>query len=99
MAKFKPTTSELDYKERHYQYGVCKERDFPTRGKISTIFFIKVRTGVGLFVKYRLIYRTTEIDKWAWLTDKQMKEKIEEEIENYTLKSRKMKLKKLNLNN
>lgn len=97
--KIREITNEIEYKEKSYIYGFCKERDYPTRGKTSNIFFIKVKIGPKYLAKFSLIYRTTNIEDWIYLSEAKKKERVFEEIENYRLKSRKLKLKKLNLNN
>ena len=52
VQKIQPIVHNLIYKNKHYQYGVFRKRDFPVRG--TPLFFIKVRTGVGLFVIYEI---------------------------------------------
>jgi|AntAceMinimDraft_17_1070374.scaffolds.fasta_scaffold560478_2 hypothetical protein len=89
---------KLTHKNKDYIYGYEKKRDFPKRGQESMVFFIKQKTGYKFLAKYHLIYRVLEQDLpfIMFLLDEKLEEYVITEIDKYTLKSRRRKLKRLN---
>jgi len=87
---------KITHKDKDYIYGEEKIRDYPKRGIESRVFFIKQKTGYKYLSKYFLIYRTIDIPFIVLIGDnKKIKKYVISEIENYTLKSRRRKLKRL----
>ena len=81
----------LEYKNKSYLYGIMRKRDYPTRGKSSPTYYIKIKCGGKLLTYYRYIYIKNVIG-FNNIFDIKF---IENEIDNYILKSRKTKLLKL----
>lgn len=95
---------KLNYNDKNYIYGFEQRRDFPTRGKTSLIFYIKLDVGYKIFKNYRLIFRTTDIDsvyevyqlQFTGGKTNKMEKHIIKKIDDYILTSRRRKLKMLN---